>query len=292
MRRLIPFLLMLAFSREAFAGSSSVWWPGWRISSSEDLSEETKYSSYPLPLMFDGDPATAWVYSATQNARDTTEWPSRYAIALEPKRPVEVDGLRLMNGQNQSLARFQRNNRVTQIRVTLFTARKPMTRTFALPDRMGYHTVSWPRVRINKLRIQFEGIKRGRDNDICISELELFNSGRKVGWHLPRAVMFYDGTEGCTAIYLIARNGRVLDGIAADIGYADEWSQNNRYVCGYAGGGDNEDYLWVADTWRGRIIRRIANVNFGADYGWKGNTLHLWSTDKRKPFRRKIVLPS
>ena len=65
-------LLVLTFYFiEAFAyGGTYAEWPGWRISTSENIYDDRqKYEHYPSPLMFDGDPSTAWVFSG-----DTDLW--------------------------------------------------------------------------------------------------------------------------------------------------------------------------------------------------------------------------
>lgn len=276
MRILLLWATLMFWCRLAVAGSSLIWWPGWSVSSSEDLSEKPKYSSYPLSLMFDGDPATAWVYSSTLNDRDKTEWPARYGFELEPKRPIVVDGLRIMNGQNQNRTRFLRNNRVVQIRVTRMTGRKKSVKTFALPDRMGWHAVSWPRATVDSIKVELTGLHQGRDTDVCISELQLLNHGRSINLGMPRAVMFYDGLEGCAASYLISRSGKVLDGIATDVGYEDKWNSSGQFVTGFSYG--TAPHIWVADTWQGRIIRSIPQPgsNPEPDYAWLNrNTLRV-----------------
>jgi hypothetical protein len=229
-----------------------VWWPGWSVDSSEELYYEVghKYSSYTLPLMFDHDPKTAWVYSAKTREWDQGKFRSRYGIALKPERPVTIDSLRIMNGQNASRARFLRNNRVLRMRVTMNEGRNKVVRTFNLADRMGWHTRKLPRRAIKSLKLEFIGIRKGRDNDICISELALFDNGRKIDLRMPRAVMFHDGTEGCGSSLLITRTGKFLEGIASDIEHRDVWSPNGRYVSGVAG----DTGLWIANSSNGRVV--------------------------------------
>ncbi len=298
MRRFALIFWLVCFGHMALAAPSSVWWPGWRIESSEELSQGMKYSrsretpSYPLPLMFDGDPATAWVYSASSQEWDKTTFNSRYGVLLRPERPVIVDGLRITNGQNQSLARFLRNDRATQIRVTMETASTKVVRTFNFTDRMGRQNVSLPRHTVKSLKIEFTKIRRGTGphNDFCISELALFGGGRKINMAMPRAVMFYDGLEGCGAAYLILRDGQMLDGVGTDDVYSAKWSANGRYVCGFnAGGGDDKRmHLWIGDVWRSRIVREIYRPDL--DYEWRGNTLFVTSYDK-SGFKRTIKMP-
>ncbi|HEX8237341.1 MAG TPA: hypothetical protein VF600_15380 [Abditibacteriaceae bacterium] len=292
MKKFVLTLAMLCMCSPVWAGSSAVWWPGWNVSSSEELYDEVghKYSSYPLPLMFDNDPKTAWVYSAKSKDWDKEQFRSRYGIDLKPERPITIDSLRIMNGQNASRARFLRNNRVLRIRVTMNEGRNKVVRTFNLPDRMGWHTCALPRRAVKRLKLEFIGIRQARDNDLCVSELALFNGSRKINLGMPRAVMFNDGLEGCGANYLITRAGKVLDGIATDVGYTDEWSPNGRYVAGTSGGGgdDAKAHVWVADVWKAEIVRRFHIVD--GDPHWLNNRqMQLITYDKHDKRHTRLV---
>ena len=189
MRVLILLVVLLCGGRAAFANASSVWWSGWNVSSSEEISDEAgvKYSTYPLPLMFDNDPKTAWVYSAKSREWNKQQFRSRYGIELKPERPTTIDSLRIMNGQNASLARFKRNNRVLEMRVTMNAGAEKIVKTFKLPDRMGWHSCALPRRAMKSLKIEFIGIRKGRDDDLCISELALSTERAKSisEWRAP-----------------------------------------------------------------------------------------------------------
>ena len=172
------------------------------------------------------------------------------------------------------------------------TPKETITRTFNLADRMGWQTMSLPRHQVKSLKIEFTKLKKGGGphHDLCISELALFNGGRKISMAMPRAVMFYNGLEGCGASHLMKRTGVELDGIATDDGYQDKWSSNGRYVSGFNGAGGNEKimYLWIADVWRGKIVRKIYRPDL--EYHWQGNRLLVTSYGK-SGFRRTIVMP-
>lgn len=266
--------ILLSFAlRPAAANGASIWWPGWRITSSEELSQGVKYGNrddiptYPLSRLFDGDPNTSWVYSATQPEWDRDVSPSRYGIAIEHDTPFLIDGLRIMNGQNESPRRFAKNNRVVSIRVTLHSKDGKIVRTFKLPDKMGWHNINLPTTKLRRITIEFTGITAGPAHDLCISELELLFGGRKIDLHMPRAVMYYNGLEGCGAFYLILPTGKMLDGIAMDAGFADEWSPSNRYVSGIAG---PDIRLWFADVTEGRIISHITSLKLSdSDRKWE-----------------------
>ena len=296
MRVIVSLVLSVLIATAASASPSSVWWPGWNISSSEELSGGIEYSKntwtpqFPLSYLFDGDTKTAWVYSA-KTKEFQSPFRSRYGIELKPKRAIAIDGLRLMNGQNASRARFFGNKRVVKIRVTMEAGKQKIVRTFSLSDKMGFHNVKLPRHRINSLMIEFTGLKNGnRDNGLCVSELQLINRGQKIDIKMPHAVMFYDGTEGCGASYLL-RGNRMLDGIGLDDGSSDEWNAGGRYVAGAngAGGDENKAYVWIADVWRGKVVRRIHD-KFSI-YTWQGNRLQLSKSVNEKLVPIKFLSP-
>ena len=295
MRPLLPFLF-LCLVETAHAAPSRVWWPAWTISSSEELFGGIEYSkneytpSFPLSYLLDGDAKTAWVYSA-KSREFQSSFRSRYALQLKPTKPVTVDGLRIMNGQNASRARFFGNKRVVKIRVTMQSEKQKIVRSFLLSDKMGFHNIALPRRKINSLMIEFVGFKSGnRDNDLCVSELQLLNLGQKIDFKMPRAVMFYDGLEGCGVSYLL-RGNTMLDGIGLDDGSSDEWSANGRYVAGLSGGGGDQSkaYLWIADAWRGKIVRRIHKDS--SIYNWRGNRLQLSKYVNEKLVPVKFLSP-
>ena len=298
MRRIIVVIaLLLCSCRVAFSSPSSIWWPAWTISSSEELSGGIEYSkneytpSFPLSFLFDNNPQTAWVYSA-KSKEFFEPFRNRYGIQLKPAKPIVIDGLRLMNGQNANRTRFLRNKRVTKIRVITEVGKQKTVRTFALPDTMGFHNISLPRQQITSLMIEFVGLKNGNgDNDLCVSELQLFNRGQKVNMQMPRAVMFYDGLEGCGVSFLLSsRNGEKLDGIDIGMGSSDKWSADGRYVAGHLGVGDNKAYLWIADAWRGKVVRRIYRPEMS--YSWKsGNRLQLSKYVNDKPVPLTVLSP-
>lgn len=266
---LLSLCFLLGFAQASWAGSSSVWWPGWSVSSSEDLSGDAKYHSYPLPLMFDGDAKTAWVYSSQSNDWDKSEFATRYGVKLSSRKTITIDTVRLMNGQTASRERFLRNNRVLGLRLTLQNGNRKWVYNYRLSDRMGWHDLRFPRRKISSVKLEFTRIKRGRDNDLCISELELRNAGRKIEIKIPKLVMLWDGTEGCGASLLINHEGKMLTGIATDIGYGDEWNPNGRYVAGLSGG----EGLWIADVWQRQLFKHkeISGDFYGVDYKWLDN---------------------
>ena len=294
-------LLVLCCANSAHAMPSRVWWPAWTISSSEELSGGIEYSkneytpSFPLSYLFDNNTKTAWVYSA-KSKEFYLPFFTRYGVHLKPTKPVTIDGLRIMNGQNASRARFLSNKRVTKIRVTMEVGKQKIVRHFNLSDTMGFHNLTLPRRKINSLTIEFVGLKNGKgDNDLCISELHLTNRGQKIELQMPRAVMFYDGMEGDSGAMFLLRGSEILDAIAIDAGHTDEWSHNGRYVSGVAAGQNkNPDYLWIADAQKGKVIRRFFDRRFRYHEFlplWKNNVLQLELQSGNKKIRKSFVPP-
>lgn len=228
-------------------------WQGWRIASSENLYAGYRYTRYPLTHLVDGDPRTAWVFSGTGKCQDG--WQSRYALALAPEEPVVIDGLALMNGYNKSRELFLRNNRVAQIRLSV---NGRILKTAALPDKMGWHKVPLPRQAVRFLQIELTRFYRGRDNDLCLSELVLLNRNQPIDLHLPQAVLFSKGRAcgGGSKGVLISRHGAMIARADGEADRTAAWRPQGRYVAGLERGG--RSHLWVADVITGQVIHRNA----------------------------------
>lgn len=249
--RLLPVLMWGLFPAFADYVPTHIEWPGWRVASSENLYAGHRYTRFPLTHLVDGDPRTAWVFSGTGRSRDG--WPSRYALALVPEDPVVIDSLALMNGYQRSRALFLRNNRVAQMRLSI---NGKVLKTVALPDTTGWYRVSLPRQAVKVLQIEFLGFYRGRDDDLCLSELALLNRGQPLDMHLPQAVLFRQGRAGSGEApgVLLSRRGEVL---ARDESGKAAWQPQGRYLAGVEGTGGRSQ-LWIADVALGQVISRQA----------------------------------
>ncbi|BCM90264.1 hypothetical protein IAD21_02115 [Abditibacteriota bacterium] len=234
------------------------------MSSSEELSQGIKYKQkwdaprYPLTRLFDGDTKTAWVYSATSREFFADYWKSRYGLRLEPDKPITLDAIRIVNGQNASPSRFKANHRANIIKITLSDGKTRHIHLRQLADKQGWQTVKFPRVQAKAITLEFPQLARSQSKgaDFCLSEIELRNGGRKISWDMPQLVMYYNGLEGdADAPLLIRRDGFPLDGIAMDAGYTDDWSPSGRYVSGVAGA---QDRLWIYDALQGAKISKAS----------------------------------
>lgn len=260
--RFFIFPLLLSSATAVIASPASIWWPGWEISSSEELSQGVKYRQkwdapgFPLTRLFDGDTKTAWVYSATSREFDSAIWRTRYGLQLSPNKPIMLDSIRIVNGQNASPARFKANHRARIVQITLTNGKARHIHLRQLSDKQGWQTLKFPRSQAKEITLEFPQFTRSptKGADFCLSEIELRNGGRKIDWKMPQLVMYYNGLEGdADAPLLVRRDGFPLDGIAIDAGYTDDWSPSGRYVSGVAGG---EDRLWVYDASKGSKISK------------------------------------
>ena len=261
-------------------------WASWKVYSSENFPEGRRNMNYPLTYLFDDAPATAWVFQGKGRPWDTLDKElngAPFALVLVPKKPVVLDSLCLMNGYNRSPSVFQRNNRVTQIRLTVVAASGNTTRTVTLSDKMGWHSVALPHQAITKLRIELTGFQRGRDNDVCLSEIALFNGSQKIAMHMPEAVVYSDG-EGeqyLPSDLLINRQGKLL--ARADM-EETQWSPSGRYVLGIEG----TQSLWLADAHNATILVRPQGSWETA--AWKSD--YVAEVKDRQGRKTEIQLPS
>lgn len=156
----------------------------WTISSSEAPGAEDatsrRFPHFKLPHLMDNNAATPWVFrgAGRKNVFDPT-WGTRHALSFEREFPVEIDEIRLMNGYNKRPDLFRRNDRVVQIGLAI-NGKK--LKTAVLSDKMGWHSVSIPRRKVDAVIIELIGVRKGegRDNDICLSELAFYNRGKRV----------------------------------------------------------------------------------------------------------------
>lgn len=255
-------------------------WQGWAVTTSEQWAMESPMKPafpmrHPLTYLFDDDPATAWVYvdrrqPAGATRRNHPHKPHR-SVELIPDKPVTIDRLWLMNGYNKRRDLFYRNDRVVQIEIWV---NHKQVKTANLADAMGWHRVSLPRCQVGDLDIHLTGIRKGsgRDNDVCLSELALYDGSRKINMHLPRVVSFsVPACCGAGDVFEITREGRLL----ATGGYGEDLTTavhpTKRYVAGIESG-TTQVFLWVIDVVRGRVIARKAlGPVYVATVRWKDN---------------------
>lgn len=160
-----------------------------------------------------------------------------------------MDSLHIMNGYNKNGDVFKRNNRVTELRVTSFAAHSKTVKTVRLSDKMGWHEVALPRQAITKLRIELVGFAPSPDNDVCLSEIALFNGPRKIEMHMPQVVVYSDGDgdQYLPPDLLINRKGETIAEALQEETY---WSPLGRLVMGRNPVGT----LWVADVQKGVVV--------------------------------------
>lgn len=262
-------LLVLAVSASAAADymATQACWPGVTVLTSEDLYRGSKYRGYPIAAMFDGDPATAWVFKSvplTENFVGTEElWGGKKAVAFEFEKPVLIDGFDIMNGYNKSVETFYRNDRVTALRVFRSSIQaefaKDRIATAKLEDYMGWHHVTLPKDTYSALKIVFDAVAHGRDRDLCISEIRFTYQGKPVDLRLPAALMETSGSEcGCGTTYsAVNRSGKELahEGGVSE-GSTFSFSPNGRFVVGFESKGEKGMQAWVVDLMTAAVVMR------------------------------------
>lgn len=225
-------------------------WPGWSVTSNEDIYIGHKHTSFPLTYLLDDNPATSWVFSGTGKHDTSEEAGFALTIARDPDMdPVEADGLWIMNGYNKSPELFKRNNRIIQLKLYV---NETYLKTVALADAMGWHKISIPKQPLWNVKLKFTKFAKGKDNDVCVSELALYDGGKKIDLKMPKAVIYTPGSD-CgdgQEFYLIDRTGKRLAEDSSEY-RCREWSKSGRYIAGVEG-----SKLWVADAMAGKVIMR------------------------------------
>jgi len=248
----LGLLALCCQSSTATACAASIAWPEWTVYSSENFQDHHVPHTYPLTYLFDTDPATAWVFRGSDRPWDSPDHllgGGRYVLHLAPKRAVTIDRLRLMNGYNKDRATFLRNNRVTHVRITLFAGGQKTIKETDLKDRAGWQTITLPRRTVTGIRIEMTAFAPGRDHDICLSELALFDDLRRIDMHLPHAVVYSDG-EGEQFLpedIVMTRTGAT---IATTLEDCAVWNPSGRYIAGVATNG----VAWIVDSQTAHLL--------------------------------------
>jgi|GEM_PF-6870115 len=267
---LIAILILSALPALCDGTATLIQWPEWTVSSTENLDMGHKHTSFPLIYLLDGNPATTWVFSGLGRSWDDSA--SGYAITLtrgEHRKPITVDCIWVMNGYNKSSELFLRNNRVTQLKLYI---NDKFIKTAALSDNMGWHKISIPKQPIKEIKLLFTRFQKGRDNDICISEIALYNGDVKVNFEMPQAVIYTPGSDcGDGQLWCVVnRTGKRL--ATHDSESQLQWSPNGKYVAGLSQNNQNKWHLWVVDSIKGRVIYDKASpIQEPFDLVWKDN---------------------
>lgn len=253
MKLLVCSVLLVLVSLPALGEGTGTFiaWPEWRIYSTEDTYMGRRHTSFPLTYLVDGDPDTAWVFSGLTDRPDGQ--PARYAIALTRdwnKKGAAADSIRIMNGYNKSRELFERNNRITELKLEV---NGKLLKTVRLSDEMGWHTISIPRQVVRSVRMEFTGFVKGRDDDVCVSEIELLDRGRKIDLKMPKAVVYTEGSEcGCGQEFcVIDRDGKRL--ATDDSEGRPHWSPDGTRVAGLYCIGETWR-LWVVDMTKPAVV--------------------------------------
>ena len=276
---------------------TAISWPGWTVTSSENLYAGVRHTSYPLTHLFDGRADTAWVPSGKgiiSDPKSPDKAPAflndgRTIITLYPDKPVAITAIRLMTGYNKSPELFAENDREAEIRLVVngdYVEKAPrnlksFSKTTALKDSMCWHTVSLDGRKVFSLRIEVTRRHKGTTGDLCLSELELYNGDAKIDMHMPEVVRFTQGDEcGYGEYWILRRDGmRLCRDNGGQMGEAPEdglpmasWSPTGRYLA-------SVDYdekhskanLCVVETSSGKMVLRRPVDVAGCAIAWKND---------------------
>ena len=264
--------------------NTAISFSGWTIESSEDLYAGSRHTSYPLQNLIDRKPETAWVYSGKDYPEPISgqgvDMNGDYYFVISPETATWMDELRIMNGYNKSQEAFQKNSRAIEIqifdnespyewkddpKVGYRIWHKPL-RTVKLSDTLGEKSIWLPKKKYAHLTIRITGIKRGADDDLCLSELQLRAGGKDL---IPFSKVFETtaGDEcGCGgAARLVRYDGQVIGKVESE-----DWPGFNLTKKLYTG--IDQKSVWVADAIEGKKIRsvKIPDGWYG-EAEWKGS---------------------
>jgi hypothetical protein len=199
-------LLSLAFASQAVHADrvcAGISWPGCSVDTNEEHWSDEVGLRYPVTYLVDDDPRTAWVFQgripeAQDPGRGYLPHPP-FTVCVRFDEPQLVDGIRIMNGYNKDAATFLRNNRVTEIEVRFggyvqWARSDTPVKRFSLPDRMGWHEIRFGGTSVRSLVICLVGFEKGRDNDVCLSGLEVLSGDTVLTRPANKVVRFTSGS--------------------------------------------------------------------------------------------------
>lgn len=266
---MIVVLVAIALPACCDGTATLIRWPGWECSSTEDLSLGHKHTSFPLTHLFDNNQATAWVFSGTgKHAEYGSTGFGLHLSREDGRKPCTLDSIWVMNGYNKSRKLFFGNNRITELK--LYVDWK-FVKTVALTDSMGWHKISIARQPIKDIALRFTKFQKGRDNDVCVSEIALYDRGKRIDLKMPQAVEFTRGDTDCGCgqeFGVINRSGRQLARNTSE--GRPSWSPKGTRIAGFYSVG-KASHLWVVDAHKARVIYdRRCPVQYPFDPAWVG----------------------
>lgn len=218
-----------ATTSESMATPTTLRIPGWTIQTNEALHLGSRYPEYTIQNMLDGDLKTAWIHKSVEEA-DLGDWPGPFAIRIRGDQAVRLDGILIVNGFAKTSAIYRRNNRTRQVQI--FDEAGVMVADQKLPESMTWQQIRLPDRPYRELTIHLTDIRRGRDNDVAISDIRLLSTGIPVFWRLRDAMAYTPGAfAGDTAEWrIVDKANAVAASSMGDHMVADPYSPDSKYV--------------------------------------------------------------
>ena len=290
-----------AFLRWQVLTSENAW-------ANEELPHDMKH--YPISNLFDGSLRTAWVFEGLKLGPGDTLWgypasPDLYfrggeghwieVRALSETAPL-IDAVGIVNGYAKSPAIYERNNRVTRVHIETGPEWVPrLLKTVDLEPVMWMQIIAVPETAARPIRVRVEKVEQGSDNDLCISELQLYHRGLAVIPRPPPYLIYSPGDEcGCGySVYLVDLQGTrpSTDGRIADRDWHSySFSHNGRLVALSAYGGG----FAVVDTTTGRPLYQSGELDDVVKLEWVTSTklrITTWADDQTARWQLDLMKP-
>ncbi len=275
--------------------------PGWDMSLSEEPwandSLDDQLKRYPITNLLDGDMATAWVFEGPKwdgTGTDSWEHPligtpflggvgQWIEIRSLSEHPPLIDAIGVVNGYAKSPAAYARNNRITRIQLDADGSpwEPKWSQAFDLELVMWMQIIHVPEMPAERLRITVQQVEPGPDNDLCISEIQLYHKGRAVIPRPRRLVLCSPGDAcGCLgSLFLADTNCQParLAGTSAPYWISDQWfAPGGRLVALFgdaAGPGDEcSTVFMIADLETARVLFTDTTLEWIAKVTWASDS--------------------
>ncbi len=299
MRLCLILSVLLVGTSPLWASEIGIQWPGWEVRTSEKAANK----DYPLTNLLDNNPKTAWVFNRFDGYEPSTdvEYVKRMTTEFNHgiKKSITIrkgqdktficDGIGIINGYAKNSTIYQQNNRITKISLICSGGKNIWSKTYSLKETLDIQKLSIPHLRLNQIRISFDEVQAGNDDDLCISDLVLYHGKNIIPWLLTPSVIC-NKELGCDSspMYMLLHGNKEVIPTIDNPNIYDVFSlpDNPNHVILFTGSNQLSLYDFKSD----KYLYRQQFTGWAENFGWQTKTIAILQTynytNKNKTLRK------